>query len=45
MKPSKQKGVDKSDRRGRKSWRGKVEEIVDSHMKKIIETQDAWMER
>jgi hypothetical protein len=45
MKSSKQKGVDKSDRRGRKSWRGKVEEIVDSHMKKIIETQDAWMER
>ncbi|CAJ2629452.1 unnamed protein product [Trifolium pratense] len=45
MKTSKQKGVDKSDRRGRKSWRGKVEEIVDSHMKKIIETQDAWMER
>ncbi|KAL2324900.1 hypothetical protein Fmac_023958 [Flemingia macrophylla] len=32
-------------RRVRKSWRGKVEEIVDSHMRKIIETQDAWMER
>ncbi|KAL5069161.1 hypothetical protein RYX36_020048 [Vicia faba] len=44
---SKQKGLEleKSDRRVRKSWRGKVEEIVDSHMKKIIETQDAWMER
>ncbi|TKY51693.1 Trihelix transcription factor PTL [Spatholobus suberectus] len=44
----KQKGLDhrQSDhRRVRKSWRAKVEEIVDSHMRKIIETQDAWMER
>ncbi|XP_061352189.1 trihelix transcription factor PTL-like [Gastrolobium bilobum] len=44
----KQKGLDQqreSHRRLRKSWRAKVEEIVDSHMRKIIETQDAWMER
>ena len=44
----KQKALDErhSDhRRLRKSWRAKVEEIVDSHMRKIIETQDAWMER
>ncbi|KAG5004699.1 hypothetical protein JHK82_028717 [Glycine max] len=48
----KQKGLDdhihrQNDqyRRVRKSWRAKVEEIVDSHMRKIIETQDAWMER
>ncbi|RDY08375.1 Trihelix transcription factor PTL, partial [Mucuna pruriens] len=44
----KQKGLDQRQgdhRRVRKSWRAKVEEIVDSHMRKIIETQDAWMER
>jgi len=44
----KQKALDQrhSDhRRLRKSWRAKVEEIVDAHMRKIIETQDAWMER
>ncbi|XP_020239847.1 trihelix transcription factor PTL isoform X2 [Cajanus cajan] len=44
----KQKGSDhrQSDhRRVRRSWRAKVEEIVDSHMRKILETQDAWMER
>ncbi|KAK7356947.1 hypothetical protein VNO80_16228 [Phaseolus coccineus] len=44
----KQKALDQrqSDhRRLRKGWRAKVEEIVDSHMRKIIETQDAWMER
>lgn len=44
MKSSKEKGQS-GHRRARKSWRGKVEEIVDSHMKNIIETQDAWMER
>lgn len=46
---SKQKGLRQSssdDVRVRKSrWRAKVEEMVDSHMRKIIETQDAWMER
>ncbi|KAK7279542.1 hypothetical protein RJT34_24595 [Clitoria ternatea] len=47
----KQKGLEKRQnigddhRRVRRSWRAKVEEIVDSHMRKIIETQDAWMER
>ncbi|KAG4910813.1 hypothetical protein JHK87_056929 [Glycine soja] len=46
----KQKGLDHTHRpsdhrRVRKSWRTKVEEIVDSHMRKIIQTQDAWMER
>ncbi|XP_027364650.1 trihelix transcription factor PTL-like [Abrus precatorius] len=46
----KQKGLDldqkqSGHRRVRKSWRAKVEEIVDSHMRKIIKTQDAWMER
>ncbi|KAK7391468.1 hypothetical protein VNO78_19884 [Psophocarpus tetragonolobus] len=44
----KQKGLDhrqSEHRRVRKSCRAKVEEIVDSHMRKIIETQDAWMER
>ncbi|MED6216929.1 hypothetical protein PIB30_012658 [Stylosanthes scabra] len=31
--------------RRRRSLRAKVEEIVGSHMRKIMETQDAWMER
>ncbi|XP_028773045.1 trihelix transcription factor PTL-like [Neltuma alba] len=31
--------------RERKSLRGEVEEIVDSNMRKIIESQDAWMEK
>lgn len=45
---NKQKGLHQgqsSHRRNRKSWRAKVEEMVDSHMRKIIETQDAWMEK
>lgn len=29
----------------KKSWKGKVEEFVDSQMRKIIDTQEAWMER
>ncbi|KAK7268433.1 hypothetical protein RIF29_21131 [Crotalaria pallida] len=47
----KQKGLELDHRqssqrsRVRKSWRGKIEEIVGSHMRKIIETQDAWMEK
>lgn len=51
MKQSKDKhkGLDHQrqshHRRVRKSWRAKVEDIVGSHMRKIIETQDAWMER
>ena len=48
---NKQKGLDHQrpshhhPGRVRRSWRAKVEEIVGSHMRKIIETQDAWMER
>lgn len=47
----KQKGTDQKRESGtgrsrmRRSWRAKVEEIVDSHMRKIIETQDTWMEK
>lgn len=29
----------------KKSWKGKIEEFVDSQMRKIIDTQEAWMER
>ncbi|MED6206420.1 hypothetical protein PIB30_026512 [Stylosanthes scabra] len=52
---NKQKGIvqlDHDDDHGggggrvrRRSLRAKVEEIVGSHMRKIMETQDAWMER
>jgi hypothetical protein len=35
-----QKGKDE-----KKSWKTKVEEFVDSQMRKIIDTQEAWMER
>jgi hypothetical protein len=35
-----QKGKDE-----KKSWKAKVEEFVDSQMRKIIDTQEAWMER
>ncbi|KAE9619274.1 hypothetical protein Lal_00047303 [Lupinus albus] len=46
---NKHKGLEldhrQSQGRVRKSWRGKIEEIVGSHMRKIIETQDAWMEK
>ncbi|XP_019428495.1 PREDICTED: trihelix transcription factor GT-2-like [Lupinus angustifolius] len=46
---NKHKGLElehrQSEGRVRKSWRGKIEEIVGSHTRKIIETQDAWMEK
>ncbi|CAL0299779.1 unnamed protein product [Lupinus luteus] len=46
---NKHKGLElehgQSQGRVKKSWRGKIEEIVGSHMRKIIETQDAWMEK
>lgn len=29
----------------KRSWKGKIEEFVDSQMRKIIDTQEAWMER
>ena len=35
----------KKERVMRKSWRVEVEEIVESHMRNIIETQEAWMEK
>lgn len=50
MKQPKEKGLvedqrQSDDKRVRKSWRVKVEEIVDYHMRNIIETQDTWMEK
>ncbi|KAI4346436.1 hypothetical protein L6164_007332 [Bauhinia variegata] len=43
----KQKGLEQRQvqGKGRRSWESKVEELVDTHMKKVIESQDAWMEK
>ncbi|KAK9283337.1 hypothetical protein L1049_011576 [Liquidambar formosana] len=32
-------------KRGKKSWKAKIEEFVDSHIKKLMESQEAWMEK
>ncbi|KAF8403229.1 hypothetical protein HHK36_011330 [Tetracentron sinense] len=34
-----------SVKRGRKSWKGKMREFVDSQMRKLIETQESWLEK
>ncbi|KAL0007903.1 hypothetical protein SO802_009405 [Lithocarpus litseifolius] len=34
-----------SYQRAKKSWKAKVEEFVDSQMRKIMDTQEAWMDR
>ncbi|XP_061975160.1 trihelix transcription factor PTL-like [Populus nigra] len=43
----KQKGVNESQSLAgpKKSWRTKVEDFVDSQMRKLMEKQDAWMEK
>ncbi|KAF9597122.1 hypothetical protein IFM89_015951 [Coptis chinensis] len=30
---------------GRRSWKGKIRDFVDSQMKKLMETQEAWLEK
>ncbi|XP_062091858.1 trihelix transcription factor PTL-like [Humulus lupulus] len=40
----KMKGVVRPSRK-KSSWKAKVEEFVDSQMKKIMETQETWMEK
>ncbi|KAK4272776.1 hypothetical protein QN277_021283 [Acacia crassicarpa] len=32
-------------RRGRRSWKVKIKELIDSEMKKVMEKQEAWLER
>ncbi|PIA39172.1 hypothetical protein AQUCO_02700387v1 [Aquilegia coerulea] len=34
-----------SSKRGRKSWKAKIRDFVDSHMKKLMETQEVWLEK
>ncbi|KAJ6432988.1 hypothetical protein OIU84_020093 [Salix udensis] len=43
----KQKGVDESQSLAgpKKSWKAKVEDVVESQMRKLMEKQDAWMEK
>ncbi|KAJ6720159.1 hypothetical protein OIU85_023385 [Salix viminalis] len=43
----KQKGVDESHSLAgpKKSWKAKVEDVVESQMRKLMEKQDAWMEK
>lgn len=43
----KQKGVNESQSLAgpKKSWRTKVEDFVDSQMRKLVDKQDAWMEK
>lgn len=42
----KQKGIDErqSFTRAKKSWKAKIEEFLDSQMRKIMDTQEAWMD-
>ncbi|XP_010278209.1 PREDICTED: trihelix transcription factor PTL-like [Nelumbo nucifera] len=32
-------------KRGRRSWKSKIREFVDSQMRKLMETQEAWLEK
>ncbi|KAJ0101952.1 hypothetical protein Patl1_05943 [Pistacia atlantica] len=43
LENNKQKGA--SDGRVKKTWKEKVKEYVDSQMRKLMESQEAWMER
>ncbi|XP_058088442.1 trihelix transcription factor PTL [Magnolia sinica] len=35
----------KSLKRGRKGWKSKIKEFIDGQMKKLIEVQEAWLEK
>ncbi|KAL5974572.1 hypothetical protein ACLOJK_031242 [Asimina triloba] len=35
----------KSLKRGRKGWKTKIKEFIDAQMKKLIDVQDAWLEK
>ncbi|KAF5185864.1 Trihelix transcription factor ptl [Thalictrum thalictroides] len=34
-----------NSKRGRKTWKTKIRDFVDSHMKKLMETQEVWLEK
>ncbi|KAK9122721.1 hypothetical protein Sjap_012323 [Stephania japonica] len=37
--------ISPSLKRGRRSWKAKIREFIDSQMKKLIDTQEAWLEK
>ncbi|KAJ4972068.1 hypothetical protein NE237_005167 [Protea cynaroides] len=35
----------RSQKRGRKSWKAKIRDFMDSQMRKLVETQETWLEK
>lgn len=37
--------LEKRRKRGRRNWKGKIKEFIDAEMKKVMEKQEAWLDR